>query len=211
MAHQTQPRLRVLHALRLRGFADDDIVAFLAGVSEGDATELVGELAAEGLANRREGRLSGWSLTPDGRATHAKLISEEVADAGCRDAVDDGYRRFLAINETMLGCCTQWQLRTVDGTPVPNDHTDAAHDAQAIAALAAIDDAVQPACADLALALDRYAAYGPRLRAARTKVEAGDTDWFTKPLIDSYHTVWFELHEDLLVTLGIERSKEGSS
>ena len=29
-------------------------------------------------------------------------------------------------------------------------------------------------------------------------------------MIDSYHTVWFELHEDLLATLGIERSSEGS-
>ena len=38
---------------------------------------------------------------------------------------------------------------------------------------------------------------------------AGDTDWFTKPMIPSYHTVWFELHEDLLATLGIERGSEG--
>jgi hypothetical protein len=28
-------------------------------------------------------------------------------------------------------------------------------------------------------------------------------------VIDSYHTVWFELHEDLLSTLGIERASEG--
>ena len=30
----------------------------------------------------------------------------------------------------------------------------------------------------------------------------------TKPMIDSYHSVWFELHEDLLATLGIERGSE---
>jgi hypothetical protein len=29
-------------------------------------------------------------------------------------------------------------------------------------------------------------------------------------MIASYHTVWFELHEDLLATLGIERSSEGA-
>ena len=28
-------------------------------------------------------------------------------------------------------------------------------------------------------------------------------------MIDSYHTVWFELHEDLLATLGIERDRGG--
>jgi hypothetical protein len=27
-------------------------------------------------------------------------------------------------------------------------------------------------------------------------------------MIESYHTVWFELHEDLLATLGIQRAGE---
>jgi hypothetical protein len=166
-------------------------------------------LAADGLAVKRDGRLSGWTPTPDGRATHAKLLADELDEAGCRAAVEAGYEQFLAINQRMLACCTQWQLRTVDGQDVPNDHSDAEHDAAAVAALGAIDDAVQPICTALAAALGRYADYGPRLRAAREKVEAGDRDYFTKPLIDSYHTVWFELHEDLLATLGIERSKEG--
>ena len=65
-------------------------------------------------------------------------------------------------------------------------------------------------CEDLSKLLARFATYGPRLRSALQRVENGDVDWFTKPMIDSYHTVWFELHEDLLATLGIERSKEES-
>jgi hypothetical protein len=197
--------LLTLHALRLKGFAADDVVAAAVG---SDPSVDLAAMAASGLALKREGRLSGWTLTPDGRATHTKLIADELDAAGCRAAVEDGYRRFLAVNQGMLGVCTQWQLRTVGGEQVPNDHSDAAHDAAAIAALGTIDDAVQPVCADLANALGRYAGYAPRLTDARHRVEAGDRDWFTKPLIDSYHTVWFELHEDLLVTLGIERSKE---
>jgi hypothetical protein len=39
-------------------------------------------------------------------------------------------------------------------------------------------------------------------------VRAGDKEWFTGPLVDSYHTVWFELHEDLMATLGLERATE---
>ena len=39
---------------------------------------------------------------------------------------------------------------------------------------------------------------------------SGDTDWFTKPMLPSYHTVWFEMHEDLLSTLGIERGSESA-
>jgi hypothetical protein len=208
MAHASDPRFLVLHAVRLKGFADDDVVAQRVGF---DPAEYLAALAADGLVLKREGRLSGWTATPDGRAHDAKLVADELNAAACRPQVESAYQRFLAINQEMLACCTQWQVRTVGGTDAPNDHSDPAHDAKAIAALGAIDDAVQPACAELGDALERFAGYGPRLREARTKVEAGDTDWFTKPLIDSYHTVWFELHEDLLVTLGIERSKEGQA
>jgi hypothetical protein len=61
---------------------------------------------------------------------------------------------------------------------------------------------------DLVAALERYTPYLPRFETALAKLGAGELEWFTKPLIDSYHTVWFELHEDLLSTLGIERSQE---
>jgi hypothetical protein len=80
-----------------------------------------------------------------------------------------------------------------------------------IAQLEALHAQVTPICADLGAALDRFAGYGPRLASALARVQAGDVDWFTKPMIASYHTVWFELHEDLLATLGIERSSEASS
>ena len=55
------------------------------------------------------------------------------------------------------------------------------------------------------------ARYGPRLRRAVERVEAGDGEWFTKPSLPSYHSVWFELHEDLLSTLGLDRSAESPS
>ena len=52
------------------------------------------------------------------------------------------------------------------------------------------------------------AGYRDRLRTAVDRVRAGEREWFDKPLIDSFHTVWFELHEDLLATLGLERAAE---
>ena len=77
-----------------------------------------------------------------------------------------------------------------------------------VARLQKVDEGVQPICAALTGVRGRFRTYGPRLAAARARVEAGEMEWLTKPLIDSYHTVWFELHEDLLCTLGIDRSKE---
>ena len=55
----------------------------------------------------------------------------------------------------------------------------------------------------------RFAPYQPRLASAMARVVDGERDYFTKPIIDSFHTVWFELHEDLLTSLGLERSQEG--
>ncbi len=41
-----------------------------------------------------------------------------------------------------------------------------------------------------------------------TPLSAQWTEWLTKPTILSYHTLWFQLHEDLLATLGLERAAE---
>ena len=39
---------------------------------------------------------------------------------------------------------------------------------------------------------------------------AGDHQLFTGVMCGSYHDVWMELHEDLILTLGIDRAEEGS-
>ncbi len=108
----------------------------------------------------------------------------------------------------MLDACSRWQVRTIAGHDVVNDHRDATYDVRVVADLARLQGQAEPLLDDLAGALDRYRPYGPRLRHAVDRVEAGDGRWFTKPVMPSYHTVWFELHEDLLSTLGLDRSAE---
>ncbi len=198
-------RLEVLHGLRLKGFADLAPVAERAGLASERCAAELSAAEADGLALHREGRLSGWMLTPSGRSEVAKLLAAELDGSGARTSVEDAYQRFLAVNGEFLALCTDWQM--LDRQTL-NDHSDAAYDAAVVARLGQVDDRVQPVCADLASALPRFGSYRDRLTSARTLVEQGDADWFTKPMIDSYHTVWFELHEDLLATLGIERSKE---
>jgi hypothetical protein len=198
----------VLHVLRLKGFADTAAVAASTGLDTADAVTRLDKAQADGWATHREGRISGWALTSTGRAAHKELVADELERSpGARDAIDGAYRSFLDINGELLAVCTDWQLRN----GALNDHTDPAYDDAVVERLARVDAAVQPLCADASAALARFSRYGPRLASALDKVTHGDTDWFAKPVLDSYHTVWFELHEDLLVTLGLERSKEGAS
>ena len=92
-----------------------------------------------------------------------------------------------------------------------NDHSDSEYDSGVINRLVELDNHVQPICSDLKECLERFASYGDRFTYALNLVLEGEVDWFTKPMIESYHTVWFELHENLLSTLGIDRASESSA
>lgn len=216
MSHSSDPRFAVLHALRLKGFADIDSIAEQTGLYPSQVRNFLEHLQVAEQVLHREGRVTGWTLTPSGRRRHAELIGAELDGTGSRQPVYNVYRQFIPLNKDFLAVCADWQMRTAprpgggDGAgAVPNDHRDFAYDAGVVRRLHAIDDQVQPLCRQLARTLGRFATYGPRLTRALDRVDKGDHDWFTKPMIDSYHTVWFELHEDLLTTLGLERSRVG--
>ena len=202
------PVLLVLHALRLRSFATAEVVAERFGMDL-DATQATLALSAEsGWATFRDGRMTGWSLTTDGRAEGERLLADELARAGSGPAVEDDYRLFLELNGELLAICTDWQVVERDGGQTVNDHTDPDHDESVLERLDLLHTAALPISEDLARALDRFGGYTERLVLARERVRSGDVDWLTKPVIDSYHTIWFELHEDLLATLGRQRSQE---
>jgi hypothetical protein len=206
MPFSSDPSLLALHGLRLAGFSSVEKVATLSGLSAEEVQRELETFAGRGWALYKEGRMSGWVLTPDGRAEGERRLVAELDACGVRHVVDGCYRRFLALNGQMLGVCTEWQMK--DETTL-NDHSDPAYDAKVIAKLVELDEGVQPICAELGDALARFGGYGSRLAGALSKLLAGEHEWFTKPMIASYHTVWFEMHEDLLATLNIDRGREG--
>jgi hypothetical protein len=204
MPPPSDPRLLVLHALRLKGFAEATGAADLSGLPGDDVEKQLDALADEQLVIHRDGRLSGWSLTPAGRTEHERLLAKELADVGGRDDVERAYHAFLELNGELLAVCTAWQMK---GEAL-NDHTDEEYDRGVIDRLLSLHASLGPILDGLTACLGRYEGYAPRFDAAIGRLRAGDRDYFTKPMIDSYHTVWFELHEDLLATLGVERAKE---
>jgi hypothetical protein len=58
----------------------------------------------------------------------------------------------------------------------------------------------------LAMALPRFARYGRRLSAALSRLQGGDAAGFARPMADSYHDIWMELHNDVVLSLQRERS-----
>ena len=202
--HDSEPGTLVLHGLRLKGFPDTDVLAPAVGREPDDVATRLAAFAELGLVRRLEGRVTGWSLTPAGRKEGERLLGEELDAAGARAEVTDAYERFVALNGDLLAVCTAWQMRD----DVVNDHTDPAYDQQVVVRLVGLHDRVRPVVVDLRDQLTRFGGYSLRLRSAVERVAGGEPEWFTKPVIDSYHSVWFELHEDLIATLGLERAKE---
>jgi hypothetical protein len=202
-ARLTDQRLLVLHSLRLRGFVDRDSVAQRTGVDAATVADILEQACADGHVVERSGRISGWILTPDGRVAHAGLLAEELAERGCRSDVELGNEAFLALNEPFKQICTRWQLRP-DGSP--NDHGDAAYDAAVVADLEGLHPQAVAVTAGLAQFLPRFGMYEGGFSAALARLRNGDTRALAAPLAASYHDHWMELHQDLLSTLGRERS-----
>ncbi len=78
-----------------------------------------------------------------------------------------------------------------------------------LARLAALhEDAVAWIAAARGRALPRLAAYRERLARAAAAAAGGDGRYVASPRVDSYHGVWFELHEDLILLAGRNRADE---
>jgi pyruvate, orthophosphate dikinase len=62
--------------------------------------------------------------------------------------------------------------------------------------------------ADTSRLAPRLGDYARRFDVALAEVRASDASMLASPLKDSYHTVWFEYHEDLISLTGRSRARE---
>jgi hypothetical protein len=205
--HRSDPDFIVLHTLRCIGVASEERIAGASGMEIAETLARLRHLSGRSLVSLDSGPFGGWSLTESGRTTGQETVREELVIAGGHQQVLDGYQAFLRLNPALLQICSDWQMQRVANTPILNDHTDLDYDAKVLSRLIRIDDAAQQVCSDLASRLMRFGLYRNRLSTAIERALAGDRAYVTDSF-DSYHAVWFQLHEDLLVTLGISREDE---
>jgi hypothetical protein len=208
MTHKSALELLVLHAVRLKGMADDEVAAGRFGVSRTLAAELLLDYQAYGWISWSEfAGTGGWSMTAAGRIENERQLAAELEEiAGGRQTVREAYDVFLPLNERLQRACTDWQLRpTPADTLAFNDHRDPAWDKLVLDELGALDRELNPLVDRLSGVLDRFRGYGTRFNGALGRALAGEVAWVDGTNVDSCHLVWFELHEDLLSTLGLQR------
>jgi DNA-binding MarR family transcriptional regulator len=197
--------LAVLQAIRLKGRVSPADLAATLCRDPGAITDIVERLTASG--NLTEGPT--LRITPAGRARLEALLAEERKDLD-KGAMVAAYDDFRTVNADFKSLVTDWQLKGGPGGD-PNTHDDPEYDAAVLARLEEVHSRVAPIIAAAATRLPRLTAYSTKLVAALDKVKTGETTWVARPLIDSYHTVWFELHEELIGAVGMTREKAARS
>lgn len=188
----------LLHALRIKGRATVDELARVT-CSDGPSIEQrLRALAADELVvERASGRRPGWMLSPRGRDRHADETRAAVTSED-RERLAEEYKTFLRVNDRVKRACTSWQTATDDGLRF--DLLEELHEVQ---------ERVSPALGRAGEAVPRFGNYRDRLAGALERAN-DDPRYVVSPALDSYHTVWFECHEDFLLTLGRSRHEEGS-
>lgn len=184
--------LAVLQTVRLKGRVAPADLGVVLGA---DCVAVVERLVVDGV-------LAGGPavrLAPEGRTRLTELLAAERAAVDA-DAAADVYADFVPINADFKAALSTWQLVREEGTP-----------AAAAEVLARVEDVharVVPVIAAAAGLVGRLARYADRLATALRLAREGDLTWLSRPLVDSYHTVWFELHEELIGLAGRTRDAD---
>lgn len=193
--------LAVLRLVGLKGRVAPEMAAHSLGVDRDRLDVVFLELVERGLCTHSG---SGLRLTPDGHRRLSTLLAEERMNSD-QAVARRLYREFCGFNGELKQIITAWQLRDHAS---PNDHTDTAYDQAVLDRLRDLHEIVKPLLDRLGDLAPRLRRYAPRFGEARARLAEGDHTFVASISKDSFHTLWFELHEDLLSITGGSRECE---
>ena len=197
-----------LRAMALKGMATAQGVADTLAAETEPVTALLDQLTAEGRLKTGPG--DRYLLTPEGTTAVNDLYATEAATAG--SVIEPHFERFNTLNHRFKEVITSWQMREVDGEQALNDHDDADYDASVLNALdQEVHTNIVEIVAAVGVEVPRLVGYTERLQWALDAVRGGDMAMMANPMRESYHTVWFELHEEIIRLTGRNRADEAAA
>ena len=194
----------VLHGTALKRHSEAADIAGIVGLPVETVDQELALAVGTGRAIMHNDR---YALTPLADVALRSRYSLHYGHLRENPAFVQPYEAFERVNVALKQVITDWQTMTVGGKKVANDHSDPEYDADIIDRIGAIHEQVEPIIKRLAVQLPRLAIFGDKLLAALEAAEDGDHEWVSDIRRESYHTVWFELHEDLLRIMGRERQE----
>lgn len=182
--------LDVLRVVVLRGRTDADGIVAVTGAGRAAVDTALARLADAGQVALSSGTATA---TAAGRSHVADDVAAVVAEH--RDAFARLLARFHHPDQALKHLITEQQLAAGSASdPV-----------------AALREQIHPEVLALVAAaaelVPRLARYAERLDTALTRLATGDVRYLAHPAVDSYHTIWFDLHDDLLTLSATPRAQ----
>ena len=200
--------IEVQRLLAMKGMGSAESIAEVLATGVAAVEGVIAGLVSDGKAQELPG--GRVRLLPGPVETINELYRTEAV--ALSPIIEPLMHDFHEVNAAFKELITAWQLRDVDGEQVMNDHADADYDSEIIGALRSdIHARITPIIATVAAAEARFDRYLNRLVDALAAVEGGDAQMMAHPIRDSYHTVWFELHEELIRLSGRNRADEAAA
>ncbi|MGW4124654.1 hypothetical protein [Nocardia sp. NPDC004711] len=196
--------IQILQTTRLKGRPRIEDLSESLGLTRDALESALHPLLEAGLLEEVKGRVK---LTPEGRQRLETLFAAMRAGTD-QTTLSAAYHEFDSYNSRFKQLVTDWQL--IDGER-PNDHTDADYDNTIIRRLSDLHANFLELVARMAGIAPLLSDYPRRFTDALGRITAGEHRWLAAPLIDSYHTVWFELHENLIGLAGLSRVAEAAA
>lgn len=192
--------LLVLHGVRLAGFATIEAAAQRANLQTNVVNDWLAALESRSSVEHMAfGDASGWILTEDGKERDTELLREELnvsgAEAELRVALEDFENM---VNDRLVRVITSWQLQS--------DVEQESSSNAVLQELTGLAEALDGLMLPLANRLPRFSRYPRQFREALEQADRGDMRWIAGVGVLSCHTVWAELHQDLLSSVGRERT-----
>ena len=194
----------VLHGLAIKKHAGPADLEGLTGLPSAAIGPLLVAAQASGRAIEAQGK---YLLSPLARIALEADYSRRYADTRQDPAFMEAYEKFERVNVTLKALITDWQTIEIGGQRVANDHRDKDHDSRVIDRLGELHERADAILSRLATSLPRLCYYPRQLLVALEKAEDGAIEWVSDAKVESYHTLWFELHEDLLRIVGRTRNE----
>ncbi len=194
----------VMHGLAVKKHATPETVAGIMGLEVDGVQKVLAKLLEAKRVVEAQGK---YLLTPPARMALDSEYSRLYGDLRVNAQFKAGYDGFERLNGILKQLITDWQTIAVGRERVPNDHSNKDYDAKIIDRLGALHERAETVLNQLAGVLPRFRIYREKLHAALEKAEDGAIAWVSDAKTESYHTLWFELHEDLLRLMGCRREE----
>jgi phosphohistidine swiveling domain-containing protein len=193
LAHPTERQLTLLRKIAFAGAirSPDDVI----GYESTNLTADIDELAALGMVSN-DGLIA---LTTEGTSLFESAYVKDRKGLSDKDHVGL-HTDFRPLDRELKRIAREWQ-----DAERRNDWDDRLKTIEALTGLHARTKAFFDKYHRSVPRLDEYL---QRLTRAHNLVVDGSTEYVVSVRVDSYHTIWFQLHEDLLRILQRERDPE---